>query len=551
VGKKRPVPAINQDGEYILNPLDASIMQAIDPTTGQLLEESYVEIEDVPVYLGPRVKRIDPRKLFVKADKTRDNAEPIMISSVITKKEILERKKIETPSGSRGIYINTDRLEFLDTMRQEGGSEKSDYIYNRDRVKGMAGDRSFGKDYIEYLEWQGPVNKLELYEYLDKPTEIEQLVDGEMQRVPVADKDEDCAAIVGVIDRKLIIRLEDSPFEGRDSNVVIGLIEEDEDSLIGTSISDKVIAVAEAKDRLAGMHLENLKQSVNAGAIINLNAIVSETGTDGPVINKPGWILGTNQDVNNVYKRVEQPRVAPDILNYSDRLTQEGQSASGLGEYVQGQGDPAASTLGEANIIQAQQTIRLNSYLKTFEETFIQPVYELRNQINIQYLDQEYVYGIIGDSAIEWRTIQPEQIRASVDFLCESSSRETNRGIVTQQILQLTQLAPNMTINGIPVPQRIDKLLARLAESGFSWNRDQIEEWLPLFKFERHNSNLPVDDLLVQNFLTSLQLQAAMNQLGPMLATQQGTGEQLPQPRNDEELNQSMNQRNATQAGRM
>lgn len=552
VGVLRPKPAIDPEtGEYIIDPLSGEILPQIDES-GQPIMFSEVEIQEVPVYLGPRVKRVDPVKFFVKQDKSRENDESMMIRDELTFKEI--RK------GS--FYINKDKLGSLASFEphgQEGtGAHVNDSMFDKQRIKYPSAEKSRGKNYHDYLEWQGKVNQLKLYEYLGKETEI----NGE----PVAGPDDEVWVIAGVLETRLMIRLEESPFGFDGPNIVVGLIEEDEDELIGTSISDKIVAVAKMKDIMSGVRTENLKQAVNSGWIINKNAIVNEVGRDGPTVNVAGFVLMTNDNVNNVAKRVDQQIVSPDIDKYDDRLTQEGQTGSGLGEIISGEADPNVSTLGETQIVQAHSTIRLTSYLKTFEETWVQPIYEMRNLINVQFLDQKYVFGIIGQGAIEWRSIDPETIRASVDFLCESSSRETRRDIKTQQILQLTKITANVMISGIPVPQRTDKLLAQLAEEGFSWSREQVEQWLPLLKFERVQE-IDIDQAIVQSFLGQLALQgvaieqtAELAKAGGLVAggpeggngagQPGGGGGPDPRPRNDQELEASMQRRNNTQVAR-
>ena len=86
VGKERPLTETPEQGFMgkVLSTvgLAPEPQPVLDPTTGQPAMESYVTIEDVPVYRGPKVKRIDPIDFFITQDKeSMDDGQPIMIRS--------------------------------------------------------------------------------------------------------------------------------------------------------------------------------------------------------------------------------------------------------------------------------------------------------------------------------------------------------------------------------------------------------------------------------------------------------------------------------------
>ncbi|MHC4622001.1 MAG: hypothetical protein ACYTEQ_30035, partial [Planctomycetota bacterium] len=167
----------------------------------------------------------------------------------------------------------------------------------------------------------------------------------------------------------------------------------------------------------------------------------------------------------------------------------------------------------ESQIAAAQAQVGMTSYLRSFEQSLIIPLYEMRNQINMQMLDAPYVYGIIGQGAIDWRQAEPAQIRANVDFICEGSERETNRIVITQQILQLAKVAPLAERMGIPV--RYDKLFEGLCEQGFSWSKDKIQDIFPSLKLEKEG--VDIDRMLLQTMLLRLALGGGMMGAGGKL----------------------------------
>ena len=242
-------------------------------------------------------------------------------------------------------------------------------------------------------------------------------------------------------------------------------------------------AVQQGKDVIMGIHLQNLMQSVNSGHIINTSMIQ----TPGKVItNKPGWTLEVTGDVRSAHKRIDMQPISPDIYVLQQMFTQEGQDASGVQDIIEGKSEGGAETLGENELIMDQASLRMNALLRSFEETGVQPFYEMRNQINMQFIDAPYAYMVLDEAGREWRTIEPGQIRANVDFICESSSRESSRMVISQQILQLLKLSPSLKMMGFPV--RIDLLASKLCEKGFSWGRQEIEAVFPSLKLPKEHA---------------------------------------------------------------
>lgn len=527
VGEQVPMQSIDDMG---------NVVTQVD-MMGKPIMRSRTTVQEVVEYRGPTVKRIDPLNFFISEDKsTLDDEFPLLIREYKGKQYFLRnRKKVDAQGREHGYFFNVEKIGEVIGNRdiEKSGADTPDNIYSKRMAHGLRPEQQATRKNLEYVEWHGMVNKKKLYEYLGKPTEVLDETTGQM--TPVCDEDEKCLVIGGMIERKLLVRLEETPFDFQRPNVVVGVIQGDEDELIGTSLTDKISAVVNGLDVLDGILIENFKQSVDAMHVININALV---GDGDAILNKAGGVIQTNRPVNEVHKRIEQPPVAKDIYALIDIWTQRGKGATGVQDIISGVGQAQAETLGEAEIVAGQAAQRMTDYIKSLEETLIEPLYDMRNQINMQFLDAEYVYGIIGEGAIDWRTIDPTQIRANVDFLCESSTRETNRTIITQQILQFIKMAPVAQASGIPL--RFDKLFKRLCEQGFSWSEKQVEDIIPTLKLEKMGVDL--DQLLLGGALQAMTLGTA--------APMQQLGGSDPNPTNESDANQSMRQRNDTQIPR-
>lgn len=503
--------------------------------TGQMQMVSRAIPQQIIDYKGPTVKRIDPTDFFITQEKQEvDDEHPLMIRS----RHPLEYFK------SQDYFFNYDKLETeLPGAGKKGSPETSDIQHNKRMVRDYNPEQTSTDNSLTYVEWHGMVDKKALYEYLGYPLEEEvPTQEGIPIMVPTVKDGEKARIICGVVEGKVMVRCEETPFDFDSPNVVVGIMQHDDNELMGVSLADKIVAVQHGMEVLMGILLENLKQSVNAGHVINTSAL--KPGASA-VVNEAGFVLETNDNVNNVHKRVEQPKISSDIyILLNEMFPQMGQDAGGMQDILTGRGEPGVETLGESEMVAGTASVRMTKYLKCIEETLVEPMYAMRNQINMQMLDEDFVYGVIGEGVIEWRTITPGQIRANVDFLCESASRETNRLVITQQILQLGKtIVPLMTQLGFPV--RVDELAAQLCEQGFSWTRDMTEKIFPSLKLEQEGMDIN------QNLITNMMIQQQMPQLQALAGAgaQVGMGQE-PQPRNEQEASASLNESNRTQIGR-
>jgi hypothetical protein len=283
------------------------------------------------------------------------------------------------------------------------------------------------------------------------------------------------------------------------------------------------------------MLLENFKQSVNMGWGIDWSKVQNK----GQKINQPGFIIQTEGDPNKVLTRYEPVQIAKDLYTVDGYIEQMGKNAGGGQDIIQGKGDPAANTLGESQMVFGKANLRFAEYIGTFE-SFLRELYEVRDKVNMAFIDEEFAFLITGSQ--EWHTVTPEQIRSDVEFLCDSSERETNRVVISQQILQLIQVAPTAVQNGQPM--RIDYPMAKLCRQGFNWPENDIEKTFPLLKFEKDNPQIDINQMLVENSLIQMGLARMMALQGAMSMGQPGTGQQLPQPTTDSDAIQSANKRN-------
>lgn len=477
---------------------------------GQPVTVDVPEVVETPEFLGAAVTKLDPFDTFFVPEKVcYGDGHAIMVRTR------MRRNEFTAP-----YFFNIEKIKKKDGAGTPSGTD--DILKERRHIAGQKVDNKYFQNHCVYIEWQG---------YYDPGDEVDGIDGQKMEPGHYV-----IGVVTGTIYEDTLVRFDKDPLKLGKENIIIGNIERDDGSLIGYALIDKFHALQHAQDTICGMLIANLKQQVKRPKIVCSEALIDPSQIN-TAIDETIEVHET-EDVTKVIHFPDVPNMSPDIYNGLQIFRQMGQNSTRLYDIAQGKVQEGVGTLGEGQILMGATNLSINDYLKTIEGSLIKPLYQMRNTINSYFLDVPYVVRVVGAKGLEWRQIEPGQVRASVDFVCEASSRDMERGVVTQQILQsiapLMQVTQMLQLQGLP-PARPDILMGKLYEQ-WSWSQDQIKSILP---------SLTIDDQQAQV------LQQMMQQQQAMAAQAQGGGEQGPQPRNEQELQASMQGRNQTQVGRM
>jgi hypothetical protein len=479
------VPATDEAGRPIMG------MDGMTPIT---IPEKVKKL--VYTYQGATVQLVDPLDFFWTSDKRELYDEfPLMIRVFVTEDWLKQQpfikqeniKKLREEHATPGYDIEQDLLD----------ERRSNLGFSRNK------DNATRKKY-EYVEWHG---------YFDDRQSI------------VSDQPEKKLYILGVIDGRVCVRMQDAEetFGLGHPNIIVGRIGDEPGEIYGPSIVDKIHSVQHGMDTLFGIWLKSLRQTANPmwvgdGLKLRNKGFENEAGTFVDVMSGAG-------NLDSVIKRLEMTQISQDIYAGLEMFRQMGQNASGISDIASGVVQKGVETLGEANILEGQASLRMKAgYLRSFEKSFIKPLWEMRNQVNMKYVtDPGYLYAVLEEDAMNWRVATPEQIRANVDFVCEASNRENQRNVVTQQILQLINIVASIpSLAGIPIL----KLLQKICEDGFNWKQDTIDEIFPV-------------DIIIQQMVAQAQM-ALGGGVNP---------QSMPQPKTEGDAVQSANQQFSTPVG--
>ena len=475
----------------ILNPMSGLPVLLDDGITPALFPE-VVKVRKYS-YQGATVALIDPIDFFFTQEKREVYDEHPMMIRQKTSADWFKGKPYFLESGIKKLK---DR-----NFQSSSSSDTDDLLTERRSLLGFTKDEDSQPGQYDYVEWHG---------YFD-PNNT-----GEKELY-----------ILGVVDNEILMRMQtgEEAFDLGHPNIVIGNIGQEYGEIIGLSLMDKIHSVVHAMDTMMGMLLKNLRQTAHAmwagdDLLLKDKRIVADAGT----------FIRTKGDPNKAFMRLDPVQISQDIYAGLEILRDMGQNASGLNDISSGKVQEGVETLGEADILKNQTAQRTKGgYLRSFEKSFIEPLWKMRNEINMRYVtDEGYLYAVLEDDIMDWRKIEPNQVRADVDFICEASVRENQRAVITQQILQAVNL--NLKMIEILGPLPMIRLLDKLYEEGFGWRREDIENLLP------------VETIAKQLIERDREKQQQIEGENP---------QNMPQPKSEGDAQQSAQKKNSTPVGRI
>ncbi len=181
----------------------------------------------------------------------------------------------------------------------------------------------------------------------------------------------------------------------------------------------------------------------NLNFVINKRRIVNETQIDdAELVDKPGAIIHVTGDVNSALKWDETTDVSRSIFEFYGLMNEVGKRSTGIVDYITGQ-PTKTTTATEAQLMTAQSSLRIDTHIEVFGDTFVGPLAEAVHELNSYFVTKEKYVRVTGtaDNPYELVKITPDIFGANVDFIWEHEGREISQMVQVQQLMQALTLA--------------------------------------------------------------------------------------------------------------
>jgi len=475
----------------------------MNPFTGQPIDYEITE-EEVEVYKGPTYIPVDIFDFFPHPEMKHIDDDLPVIHRFFATKEHLEAME------RQGLYENVKYVKFNEESTNETEDDQ-----NKQRRRRLAGvdDSTSGKDVVECYEWQGPFD-----------------IDGDGSK-------ENCVLVV--TKDGVVLRAEEMPYYDRKKTYCMMRIFNIPNELWGIGVVEKQQPMIEGANILMNVILDMFTMNVNSPVLVKDGFIDDDelVARQGQIMHVDPDLLSPGEPISTVFERIIPGNIAPDAYNLLEMFKTDGKNVTTVTDTKAGHVPSSKQTATAVQTAFTQASVRFKALLSMIEDSGLIPMCDKMQKINQQFIDQPYAYRIIGHKSQYWRQISPSEISTRVNFISLGSTRETDRAMNIQQLMQAINI-----FGGNPMLQGALPLLAiKLAEEFKLPNIELIKQVL---QYEQQRSQV----------IQAMQMQVAQAQaqqgMMPQIPQEPvGIQREIPEPTNQQDLLDSMMAKNRTQVG--
>lgn len=463
------------------------------------------------VYKGPAITPVDIFDFFPHPDMVElDDDVPIIHRFIATPEHIKERAR-------QGLYKNTRYVDFEKKISQ---LDDGDHAEKRERRE-LAGIKYHAATRlgVECYEWQG------MYDLHENDIRV------------------NCVFVV--TSDGVLLRADELPYDDQEKTYICPRINRTAGEFWGVGLIEKQHPMIHGLNALNNTLLDALYQAVHKKRLIDSKGIPNKA----ELVNRQGQIIriqrrGAGEPLDNYYRELDVGRVAPDVWQAMGMYQDWASKASGVADFMKGYLPSKVQSATAIQTTSSQASAKFRLLLKEIENTGSIPICKRMQKINLQFFDQAEVVRVIGRRGLHWRTINPEDIAGEVHFVALGSTREIDKGVNIQQLMQTIQVA-----SGSPQLQKVITILFLALTDQFKLpHRDMIQD---ILGWEQQKTQ----------YYEQMKMQIAQMQMqrGEMPNIPEITGgaggrmqprtEQIPGATNQQELLATMNAKNRTFAG--
>jgi hypothetical protein len=354
---------------------------------GEAVTEDYFEYKD------PKIESCNIYDVFYDPSATSTNNIKWVVHRIYTDINTLmdedkALKALKNKLSEEGLGIeaeNLDMYENLPALKSKLAKDKTERsTYNESRRKSAGGSSYQGSG----------ANEVMLYEYHAENGDI----------ITIAPEQE------------YIIRHQKKPYWHGRLNFIF---------LNDTKVINEVYGKGEIEPIEKPQHaLNTVVNQVIDTANYQLNFMwkAKDTVEDSELVTMQGNIVHVQDmsDVDVIRPEIGTGQTAFQMIAYLKETMQE---ALGINDYIKGQTSPDA-TLGEVEIKTEQANYRIKQKIKLFEEQGLRKLGEIILALYQQFMSQEKVIRIVGETGVKYQRVSPEDIMGRFDVTPEPGSTE-------------------------------------------------------------------------------------------------------------------------------
>jgi hypothetical protein len=307
------------------------------------------------------------------------------------------------------IY-NSEVMKLTDEDGTEEREAKADIQGSNGRLNNPQVTRSPGLANIQLNEWHG------LYD-LDG--------DGEPER-----------CVFTVANGKYLIRKQSRPYWHGKNPFIKATYIPALNEFYGIGIPELLEDLQNNLNEIYNQRNDNIQLALNRPTFYKKNAGINPN----KLIIKPGGLYGTDEDIPNSISPMQIDLYTRDSFAQTQDIERWAQEVTAVTKLTLGmQGKDANDTATGMSILQRASGDRFMTIARGIESSAFKEMLRMFYQLDCQFIDQEQLFGILGQSGMEWIKVSPEAVRRDYDLVPTGIFSMENKGQKAVRLLQFKQ----------------------------------------------------------------------------------------------------------------
>jgi hypothetical protein len=258
--------------------------------------------------------------------------------------------------------------------------------------------------------------------------------------------------VVTVANRKYVIREEKNPYNHAMKPFVKVVDQSVPKEFLGIGELEPIETLQYELNDRRNQRMDNVTLTLNRMWKIKNGANVDEN----ELVSDAGGVVHTD-DMNGV-DILAMPDVTASSYQEETLIKGDIQQTTGVSDFTRGVGSDALAndTATGISLIQEAGNARFRQKIRNLENA-LETLGSMIVDLNAQFIDEEKVLRISGDSGISWMEIKPEDMRSDFDVMVQSGSTlPSNEAVEKKQVMELYQIfAGDPEVNQTELKRRV------------------------------------------------------------------------------------------------
>lgn len=212
---------------------------------------------------------------------------------------------------------------------------------------------------------------------------------------------------------KYVIQARPNPYWHKRNPFIKGVYVPTPNQFYGIGVSEILEDIQNNINEIVNQRNDNISLALNTPFEYDRTAGVDLAN----LMMKPGGLYGASGAVGTALKPIILEFYTKDAFAHVSDMERWAQEATAITPTTQGVNESSSQTATEASLKARGTASRMALYAKLNEKMAFSELARMFYQLTYQYMTEEEVIQVVGESAIEWIKVSPETVRKDYNFI--------------------------------------------------------------------------------------------------------------------------------------